>query len=243
MAAVTTQHKTEVNAQDASEKVEGDSQTTLHDQEKSDDEPDANTFFCRTLYDYQNTDPYSLCFRKGDVVEVLSRLDSGWWDGLLGDQRGWFPSNHVTVITDDEAEALYQGPSRDVAQSSLPADSDVDDSTPGALPQSDRDQHNIGASASSSATEGEISTLEESEGHHRDTTGGVTGGSLTQTSRVGQSREASNNAAPAPPMAQLVRARKLRTTHPRRRRPVLAARALPRPRRFAEMQLPSIPSL
>lgn len=62
------------------------------------------TFFCRALYDYQTNDASSLSFRKNDIIEVLTQLESGWWDGLLGDERGWFPSNYVTTISDEEAE-------------------------------------------------------------------------------------------------------------------------------------------
>jgi son of sevenless-like protein len=62
------------------------------------------TFFCRAKYDYQSTDDASLSFRRGDIIEVLTRLDTGWWDGLLGDERGWFPSNYVDIITDEEAD-------------------------------------------------------------------------------------------------------------------------------------------
>jgi son of sevenless len=62
------------------------------------------TFFCRAKYDYQSTDDASLSFRRGDIIEVLTRLETGWWDGLLGEERGWFPSNYVDVITDEEAD-------------------------------------------------------------------------------------------------------------------------------------------
>ncbi|KAG8893221.1 hypothetical protein FRC01_013715, partial [Tulasnella sp. 417] len=71
----------------------------------ADDQQELQTFFVRALYDYQSTDASSLSFRRGDFIEVLSRLPSGWWDGLLGDERGWFPSNYVQVVPDDEAEA------------------------------------------------------------------------------------------------------------------------------------------
>jgi son of sevenless len=64
-----------------------------------------HTFFCRALYDYQSNDLSSLSFRRGDVIEVLTMLESGWWDGLLNDERGWFPSNYVVQITDEEAAA------------------------------------------------------------------------------------------------------------------------------------------
>ena len=69
----------------------------------------ANTFFCRARYDYRSADVAtpSLSFRRGDIIEVLNRLETGWWDGLLGEQRGWFPSNYVEVISDEEADVGY----------------------------------------------------------------------------------------------------------------------------------------
>ncbi|KZT73841.1 ras GEF [Daedalea quercina L-15889] len=74
-----------------------------------DQEDEMSTFWCRALYDYQPPDGSSLSFRKDDIIEVLSRLDTGWWDGLLGEQRGWFPSNYVTVISEEEAEMALGG--------------------------------------------------------------------------------------------------------------------------------------
>ncbi|EJD52446.1 ras GEF [Auricularia subglabra TFB-10046 SS5] len=63
------------------------------------------TFYCRALYDYSSTDPSSLSFHAGDIIEVLTTLASGWWDGLLnGDTRGWFPSTFTTAISRDDAE-------------------------------------------------------------------------------------------------------------------------------------------
>ncbi|KAI0916974.1 hypothetical protein AcW2_007229 [Taiwanofungus camphoratus] len=101
-----------------------------------------STFFCRALYDYQTTDASSLSFHKNDIIEVLTRLESGWWDGLLGDERGWFPSNYVAVISDQEAEATLNGSEFSVSQpSSLADDSTVDmaRSMSQALSQSDHD--------------------------------------------------------------------------------------------------------
>ena len=68
-------------------------------QQPSDDQY-LTTFFCRALYDYRSQDASSLSFYKGDIIEVLTELESGWWDGLLNDERGWFPSNYVQRITD-----------------------------------------------------------------------------------------------------------------------------------------------
>ncbi|KIY72491.1 ras GEF [Cylindrobasidium torrendii FP15055 ss-10] len=66
------------------------------------------TFWCRALYDYTAQDSSALSFHIGDIIEVFSQQDSGWWDGFLGEERGWFPSNYVQVIPDEEAEALLE---------------------------------------------------------------------------------------------------------------------------------------
>lgn len=59
----------------------------------------------------------SLSFHKGDVLRVLLKLDSGWWDGLNPQgQRGWFPSNYVTPL-DPSPEPT---PLLDVAAASSP---------------------------------------------------------------------------------------------------------------------------
>jgi son of sevenless-like protein len=91
-----------------------------------DEESFISTFFVRALYDYQSNDPSSLSFRQNDIIEVLTRLDSGWWDGLLGDERGWFPSNYVAVISTQEAEATLGALDGSTTSSSLPTDSMID---------------------------------------------------------------------------------------------------------------------
>lgn len=62
--------------------------------------------YCQALYDYSTVDPSSLSFEAGDVLEVHTQLESGWWDGYLGPNgpRGWFPSNYVKLITFEQAE-------------------------------------------------------------------------------------------------------------------------------------------
>jgi son of sevenless len=38
-----------------------------------------------------------LSFRAGQVIHVLNRDQTGWWDGELDGRRGWFPSNYVNA--------------------------------------------------------------------------------------------------------------------------------------------------
>ncbi|KAG0665161.1 hypothetical protein C6P46_000258 [Rhodotorula mucilaginosa] len=65
----------------------------------------ASPVFVRALYGYNGTDSASLSFRQGDVIEVLSTAESGWWDGIVlrSSTRGWFPSNYVEPISEVEA--------------------------------------------------------------------------------------------------------------------------------------------
>lgn len=47
-----------------------------------------------------------LGFKAGEVIHVLNRDASGWWDGEVDGRRGWFPSNYVTsevgLLTNEE---------------------------------------------------------------------------------------------------------------------------------------------
>jgi hypothetical protein len=55
--------------------------------------------YVRALYDYEADDRTSLSFHEGDVIQVITQLDSGWWDGVINGVRGWFPSNYCQAIT------------------------------------------------------------------------------------------------------------------------------------------------
>lgn len=51
------------------------------------------------LHDFvpQQQNATCLSFRAGQVIRVFNRDPSGWWDGELHGQRGWFPSNYVSA--------------------------------------------------------------------------------------------------------------------------------------------------
>ncbi|KAI9840324.1 MAG: hypothetical protein M1837_001771 [Sclerophora amabilis] len=66
----------------------------------------------RALYDYEADDRTSLSFRQGDVIQVITQLESGWWDGIINGVRGWFPSNYCALVTasdDDGTQATHPG--------------------------------------------------------------------------------------------------------------------------------------
>lgn len=39
-----------------------------------------------------------MSFHEGDIIQVITPLKSGWWDGVINGVRGWFPSNYCQVI-------------------------------------------------------------------------------------------------------------------------------------------------
>ena len=65
----------------------------------------------RALYNYDADDPTSLSFRQGDIIQVLTQLESGWWDGVINNVRGWFPSNYCVIVSgpDDPGDFLAHG--------------------------------------------------------------------------------------------------------------------------------------
>ncbi|KAJ7134752.1 ras guanine nucleotide exchange factor domain-containing protein [Mycena epipterygia] len=63
------------------------------------------------MHDYapQHQNATCLSFRAGQVIHVLNRDSSGWWDGELEGRRGWFPSNYVNVDVNALTEEGYPG--------------------------------------------------------------------------------------------------------------------------------------
>jgi son of sevenless len=53
------------------------------------------------LYDYHSPDSTNLSFQAGTLIRVLTQLQSGWWDGCIDGERGWFPCNFVTEVDSD----------------------------------------------------------------------------------------------------------------------------------------------
>ena len=59
------------------------------------------------MHDYvpEQRNATCLAFLAGQVIRVLNRDPSGWWDGELDGSRGWFPSNYVNgdlaLLADD----------------------------------------------------------------------------------------------------------------------------------------------
>lgn len=68
-------------------------------------DPDERTRnFVQALYDFTDPAPTTLDFKAGDIIEIIAKQPSGWWDGMIYGTpngawlRGWFPSNYVGQI-------------------------------------------------------------------------------------------------------------------------------------------------
>ncbi|WVQ76637.1 hypothetical protein IAR50_006310 [Cryptococcus sp. DSM 104548] len=61
----------------------------------------------RAKFDFDASDRGHLTFRAGDIIQLLRKLDTGWWDGILENTRGWFPSNYVEEISADDLHQYY----------------------------------------------------------------------------------------------------------------------------------------
>ncbi|KAI6221439.1 Dynamin-binding protein [Aphelenchoides fujianensis] len=95
---------------------------------KADEQPAANgaeqpTFpHCRALYDFHAEYAGELPFREGQTVRLLRKLNADWFEGEVeveGQEalRGVFPSNHVQIVVDVEAEAAEHDATAEEIQS------------------------------------------------------------------------------------------------------------------------------
>ncbi|KAK0722993.1 ras guanine nucleotide exchange factor domain-containing protein [Lasiosphaeria miniovina] len=87
--------------------------------------PPGATMYVRALYDYEADDRTSLSFHEGDVIQVITQLESGWWDGVINGVRGWFPSNYCQIITSpDELPEIDENTEPDQVEEE-PEDQDI----------------------------------------------------------------------------------------------------------------------
>lgn len=67
----------------------------------------------QALYDYLPSKHCQLKFYHGDIIFVLSKNESGWWDGIIVNnvnkscKRGWFPQNYTKSIKDRTFRQLH----------------------------------------------------------------------------------------------------------------------------------------
>jgi len=70
------------------------------------EEPESQTIV-RARYHFQSHKPNCLSFERGTLIRVLTKSESGWWDGRIDGEtprRGWFPQKFVVKVDDYTAE-------------------------------------------------------------------------------------------------------------------------------------------
>jgi hypothetical protein len=65
-------------------------------------------------FDFEAQDESQLSLKQGDIIQVISRLKSGWWDGVCNGNRGWFPSNYVQDIDISQVQGGNMMPPQDM---------------------------------------------------------------------------------------------------------------------------------
>lgn len=53
---------------------------------------------CRALYEYDANLPDELSFHPGDIIVMVQKMDTEWWQGELNGVIGVFPSNYVEEL-------------------------------------------------------------------------------------------------------------------------------------------------
>nr|XP_013996461.1 unnamed protein product [Salmo salar] len=62
------------------------------------------------IYDYEAADEDELSFSEGQLINVLDKVDPGWWEGELNGVTGLFPANYVKITTmesDQQCDSLH----------------------------------------------------------------------------------------------------------------------------------------
>ena len=68
---------------------------------------------CRALYQNEAQNERELEFQEGDIIIILDRDDSGWWQGDLNGVLGWFPASYVEELPLEDSTQSDEQPSGD----------------------------------------------------------------------------------------------------------------------------------
>lgn len=56
---------------------------------------------CKAIYDFTPQREDELSFKQGDLLNIHSKEENGWWFGELNGQKGHFPSTYVVEVSPD----------------------------------------------------------------------------------------------------------------------------------------------
>lgn len=145
------------------------------------------------MYAYQSDKPHSLSLQAGDVITVVSKLPSGWWEGVNArNQRGWFPSNFTRAVASTSAASITSTTSATSATS-------AGSGAAGAA---------AGATGGNATTESRSRSHSQASSHHSQTQQAPVSSQASQVSRTSQESQPSQASQPSqglqstPPQSQ-----------------------------------------
>ncbi|KAI8053386.1 ras guanine nucleotide exchange factor domain-containing protein [Syncephalis plumigaleata] len=81
-------------------------------------------------HDYVPTEEGCIQLHRGDIILVVNQDNSGWWDGILYEnrERGWFPSEYVMTAPQDVVDKVISEQSAGLGPSGSDSDEKVTES-------------------------------------------------------------------------------------------------------------------
>ncbi|CAI5455667.1 unnamed protein product [Caenorhabditis angaria] len=67
------------------------------------------TVFVQALFDFNPQEQGELAFKRGDVITLKNKDDANWWEGMLNNRRGIFPSNYVCPYNSNKSNSNVTG--------------------------------------------------------------------------------------------------------------------------------------
>lgn len=52
-------------------------------------------YLVQAIYDFTPQEPNELEFKRNDIITVTDRSDQNWWEGEIGNRKGYFPATYV----------------------------------------------------------------------------------------------------------------------------------------------------
>lgn len=59
-------------------------------------------FLVQAMYDFTPQEAGELEFRRGNIITVIDKTDDNWWEGEIGNRRGYFPATYVSPYHNEQ---------------------------------------------------------------------------------------------------------------------------------------------